>query len=92
MAINEQQIVDEAIPSTLHKVSMSDVLGKSEAAQLQASKPRAGGVSAPYVEVPIRTKAGVDVLRQMNANVQQLEDLCGRLNFMMSELQGLLKR
>jgi hypothetical protein len=33
-----------------------------------------------------------DVLVELRANVQELEDLHGRLQFAMRELQGLMKR
>ncbi len=34
----------------------------------------------------------LDVLEQLKSNIAQLEDLHGRLRFMMGEVRGLLKR
>jgi hypothetical protein len=34
----------------------------------------------------------LDVLEQLKANISQLEDLHGRLRFMMIEVRGLIKR
>ena len=34
----------------------------------------------------------LDVLEQLKSNIAQLEDMHGRMRFMMSEVRGLLKR
>jgi hypothetical protein len=36
--------------------------------------------------------ARLDVLEQLQSNIAQLEDLHGRMRFMMKEVRGLLKR
>jgi len=33
-----------------------------------------------------------DVLQQLNANIQLIEDLSGRLSFVLSEVRGLIRR
>lgn len=45
-------------------------------------------VSSYKAELRHETK---DVLKQLSANVASLEDLSGRLSFMMSELRSLIK-
>ena len=45
----------------------------------------------PYREIPERAFE-TDALVQLKANISQLEDLHGRMKFMMSELSYLLRR
>ena len=46
-----------------------------------------------YVEsAPLGDPASMDVLRQFQANMKTLEDLGGRLRFMMTEIKGLIRK
>jgi hypothetical protein len=45
-----------------------------------------------YREVPGLRHETKDVLRQLEANVQSLEDLGGRLTYVLCELRGLIRR
>jgi len=45
-----------------------------------------------YHEIPTQSVDRLDVLEQLKANVAQIEDLHGRLQFVMSEVQSLIKR
>lgn len=45
-----------------------------------------------YQEFPGLRHETKDVLQQLNANVQLLEDLTGRLGFVMSEVRSLIRR
>jgi len=45
-----------------------------------------------YVESPDRNPSSMDVLNQFQANMNTLEDLNGRLRFMMTEIRGLIRR
>ncbi len=55
-------------------------------------EPRESAVSRPYPEFPGLRRDTRDVLQQLNANLQQLEDKCGRLDFLLTELKSLIKR
>lgn len=43
-----------------------------------------------YVENP--SSSSMDVLKQFQANMSTLEDLNGRLRFMMTEIRGLIRK
>lgn len=51
-----------------------------------------------YVETPVSNSssesrsAGQDVLKQFQANLNTLEDLNGRLRFVMHEIRGLIRK
>lgn len=45
-----------------------------------------------YVETPNIDPTSMDVLRQFQANMATLEDLNGRLRFMMTEIRGLIRK
>lgn len=45
-----------------------------------------------YVESSEISLASIDVLRQFQANLGTLEDLNGRLRFVMSEIRGLIRK
>jgi len=45
-----------------------------------------------YQELPMLRHETKDVLRQMQVHIQQLEDLTGRLGFVLSEVRTLLIR
>jgi len=45
-----------------------------------------------YRELPGVTNETRDVLKQLDANIQLLEDMNGRLSFVLSEVRGLLRR
>lgn len=45
-----------------------------------------------YVESGNPAHATLDVLRQFEANIATLEDLNGRLQYMMTEIRGLIRK
>jgi hypothetical protein len=45
-----------------------------------------------YHELPGLRHETRDVLKQLDANIRMLEDLGGRLGFVMSEVRGLIRR
>ncbi len=45
-----------------------------------------------YHELPGLRHETKDVLQQMEANIRNLEDLGGRLGFVLAELRGLIRR
>jgi hypothetical protein len=44
-----------------------------------------------YVDSPAMDPSSLDVLRQFQANMATLEDLNGRLRYMMSEIRSLVR-
>jgi hypothetical protein len=48
--------------------------------------------SRAYVESPNSNPSSMDVLNQFQANLATLEDLSGRLRFMMTEIRGLIRK
>lgn len=48
--------------------------------------------SRVYVETPDHNPSSMDVLNQFQANMDTLEDLNGRLRFMMTEIRGLIRK
>lgn len=53
---------------------------------------RASSFHQTYHELAERHLVEVDVLEKLKANIAQLEDLHGRLRFMMAEITYLLKK
>jgi hypothetical protein len=47
---------------------------------------------ASYRELPGLRHETKDVLQQLHANIQMIEDLNGRLGFVMSEVRSLIRR
>lgn len=45
-----------------------------------------------YREVPGIESDRLDILEQLNANLDQLEELHGRLRFVMAEVRSILKK
>ena len=45
-----------------------------------------------YRELPGLRHETKDVLQQLSANIQMIEDLTGRLGFVMSEVRSLIRR
>lgn len=48
--------------------------------------------SHAYVESPNKNPSATDVLRQFQANINTLEDLNGRLRFLMTEIRDLVRK
>ena len=48
--------------------------------------------SATYHELPSLRHETRDVLKQLDSNIQLLEDLNGRMSFMLTELRSLIRR
>ena len=46
----------------------------------------------PAHDLPVLRPETKDVLKQLNANLNQLEDLTGRLGFVLTEVRSLLRR
>lgn len=79
MALNEPgQVEHMEVKRETHKF---EIESQEKSIELQ---------SYAYHELP--NTGTVDVLEQLRANISQLEDLHGRLKFMMGEVQGLIKR
>ncbi len=45
-----------------------------------------------YIETPNTNPSAMDVLRQFQANISTLEDLNGRLRFIMAEIRDLVRK
>ena len=45
-----------------------------------------------YYEIPSLRHETHDVLKQLDANIQLLEDLGGRLTFVLTEVRGMIRR
>jgi hypothetical protein len=45
-----------------------------------------------YHELPGLRRETRDVLKQLDANIQLLEDLGGRLSFVLNEVRGMIRR
>jgi len=45
-----------------------------------------------YREIPGLRHETRDVLKQLEYNVQSLEDLCGRLGFVLTEVRSIIRR
>ena len=43
-------------------------------------------------ELPVLRNEPRDVLQQLQANITLLEDQCGRLNFMLTEVRSVIRR
>ncbi len=55
--------------------------------------PRESGrTELAYVELPGLRHETKDVLKQLEGNIALLEDLSGRLGFVLSEVRGLIRR
>lgn len=61
----------------------------NEAAVKQEARP---SFRQTYHEIADRHVVETDVIEQLRANISQLEDLHGRLKFMMAEVSYLLKK
>lgn len=64
---------------------------KTEANEAPLREAGITGIRA-YREIPGLRHETKDVLKQLEANVQSLEDLGGRLGFVLCELRGLIRR
>lgn len=54
---------------------------------------RENTTSYEYREIPSSAELGrVDVLEQLKANIRQIEDLNGRLGFLLKEVRSVLKK
>lgn len=74
---------------TLHS-QLSDISTKEKVEGVYPSK--SGFTYSVYRETSEVSEQAVDLVEQLKSNVQVLEDLYGRLSFMMREIQGLTKR
>lgn len=59
---------------------------------LATTKSQTEVKSRAYVESPNSNPSSMDVLNQFQANLATLEDLNGRLRFMMTEIRGLIRK
>ena len=53
---------------------------------------RDGSVVYGYREVPQTESGRLDILEQLKANIRQIEDLNGKLSFLLKEVQTVLKK
>jgi hypothetical protein len=70
------------------------VLLKNENGEIVRSEnaPEMGSSHRAYHEIPGLRHETRDVLKQLDYNVQLMEDLCGRLGFVLSEVRTLIRR
>jgi hypothetical protein len=61
----------------------------STVAPVRAESPRR---DRAYSDLPGLRHETKDVLQQLQANINSLEDLGGRLSFMLAEVRGLIRR
>jgi hypothetical protein len=74
---------------------MANEVRAKEATESSSAFARVSAAVFPYSYHEIADDAHVvrlDVLEQLKANIAQLEDLHGRMRFMMHEVRGLLKK
>ncbi len=53
---------------------------------------RDGIVTYGYRELPQAERGRLDVLEQLKANIQHIEELNGKLSFLLKEVQSVLKK
>lgn len=68
---------------------------KSNLMDTQSTKPSSPSSHADlsartYEEIPGVTGSAIDVLKQFQTNLSQLEDLHGQMRFMMAEIRSLI--
>lgn len=63
---------------------------QSESTAREVSRP--AGERSTYVELPGLRHETRDVLKQLDANISLLEDLGGRLSFVLGEVRSQLRR
>lgn len=64
---------------------------ESPAREVAANSTQAKSERA-YHEVPGLRPETKDVLRQLQSNIALLEDQCGRLSFLMTEIRSVIRR
>lgn len=64
----------------------------SEKSRQVAPLFREGSVLYGYQEVPQNHPNRMDVIEQLRANIRQIEDLNGRLAFLLKEVQSVIKK
>lgn len=74
--------------------AQNPVLLKNENGEILHSEvsPEIGSGQRAYHEIAGLRHETRDVLKQLDHNVQTMEDLCGRLGFVLSEVRGLIRR
>lgn len=71
-------------------MAIQEVQDENQTAVTKETKSSVAYARKSYSDLPNRKPEQIDVIQQFNANLSQLEDLQGRLTFMMSELKSLL--
>jgi hypothetical protein len=67
-------------------------VAKEEKGQEVRPLLRDGSVLYGYREVPRSDSSKMDVLEQLKSNIRQIEDLNGKLAFLLQEVQSVLKK
>ncbi len=64
----------------------------SQVVREETAKENSNSTAYVYREVPGLDADRLDILEQLKANLDQLEDLHGRLRFVMAEVRGVLNK
>jgi len=62
------------------------------ASEAQSQKSARPELERAYVELPALRHETRDVLKQLDANIQLLEDLGGRLSYMLGEVRSIIRK
>ncbi|NJM10469.1 MAG: hypothetical protein HC883_06390 [Bdellovibrionaceae bacterium] len=81
----QQRIIKINMENTLNIVNQS-------ASQTKIEKTARSNERIGYHELPGLRHETKDVLKQLHNNIQMIEDLSGRLGFVMSEIRSLIRR
>ena len=68
----------------MHLVTQTEIKSKREFQEIEAPEAEVQKVAAP--------QPSLDVVSQMRANLSQLEDLHGRLSYVMGEVRHIIKK
>lgn len=73
----------------LQAIKQGEISARELVVPLERDRKEIGGA---YHEIPGLRHETRDVLKQLNSNIQLLEDLGGRLGFVLAEVRGLIRK
>lgn len=85
MEVLKLKIVEENMVTTMN-------IGVNSQTKSETVNARSGERTSGYHELPGLRHETKDVLQQLTNNIAMLEDLGGRLGFVMSEVRSLIRR
>jgi hypothetical protein len=85
-------VSEEIDVSTLTTLQPKNQSGEATSAAREISRPAGSGERSAYVELPGLHHETRDVLKQLDANINLLEDLGGRLSFVLNEVRTMIRR